>query len=118
MSCDFFEETELKLIFSYITFANNLVFYAFKLRVIIHTMQAKLFYRWLAILSISCTHLGRFNVLIGKTASHVKLFQVGCKENEIQEKEYKKGKEIALQAWTGPEGSRKLRFPDFKTIGT
>jgi hypothetical protein len=23
-----------------------------------------------------------------------------------------------LQAWTGPEGSRRLRFPDFKTIGT
>jgi hypothetical protein len=23
-----------------------------------------------------------------------------------------------LQAWTGPEGSRRLTFPDFKTIGT
>jgi len=23
----------------------------------------------------------------------------------------------ALQAWTGPEGSRRLRLPDFKTIG-
>jgi len=29
-----------------------------------------------------------------------------------------KGKSIPLQAWTGPEGSRRLRFPDFKTIGT
>jgi len=29
-----------------------------------------------------------------------------------------KGKTIPLQAWTGPEGSRKLRLPDFKTIGT
>jgi hypothetical protein len=28
------------------------------------------------------------------------------------------GKAIPLQAWTGPEGSRKLRIPDFKTIGT
>jgi hypothetical protein len=28
-----------------------------------------------------------------------------------------KGKAIQLQAWTGPEGSRKLRLPDFKTIG-
>jgi hypothetical protein len=28
-----------------------------------------------------------------------------------------KGKAIPLQAWTGPEGSRSLRFPDFKTIG-
>ena len=29
-----------------------------------------------------------------------------------------KGKAIPLQAWTGPEGSRWLRLPDFKTIGT
>jgi len=26
-----------------------------------------------------------------------------------------KGKAVPLQAWSGPEGSRKLRFPDFKT---
>jgi len=24
-----------------------------------------------------------------------------------------KGKAVPLQAWTGPQGSRKLRFPDF-----
>ena len=30
----------------------------------------------------------------------------------------REGKSIAVQAWTGPEGSRSLRFPDFKTIGT
>jgi hypothetical protein len=29
-----------------------------------------------------------------------------------------KGKAIPLQAWTDPEGSRRLRLPDFKTIGT
>jgi hypothetical protein len=29
-----------------------------------------------------------------------------------------KSKVIPLQAWTGPEGSRRLRLPDFKTIGT
>jgi hypothetical protein len=29
-----------------------------------------------------------------------------------------KGKAIPLQAWTGPEGSRRLRLPDFKTIST
>jgi len=29
-----------------------------------------------------------------------------------------KGKAIPLQAWTGPEGSRRLRLPDLKTIGT
>ena len=26
-----------------------------------------------------------------------------------------KGKAVPLQAWNGPEGSRKLRFPDFMT---
>jgi hypothetical protein len=26
-----------------------------------------------------------------------------------------KGKTVPLQAWSGPEGSRKLRFPDFMT---
>jgi hypothetical protein len=29
-----------------------------------------------------------------------------------------KGKSTLLQALTGPEGSRRLRLPDFKTIGT
>jgi len=29
-----------------------------------------------------------------------------------------KNKEISLQAWTGPEVSRRLRLPDFKTVGT
>jgi len=29
-----------------------------------------------------------------------------------------KGKVIPLQAWTGPEVSRRLRLPDFKTIGS
>jgi hypothetical protein len=29
-----------------------------------------------------------------------------------------KGKAIPLQAWTDPEDSRRLRIPDFKTIGT
>jgi hypothetical protein len=28
-----------------------------------------------------------------------------------------KGKAIPLQAWTGHEGSRRLRLPDFKTVG-
>jgi len=29
-----------------------------------------------------------------------------------------KGKAIPLQTWTGPEGSRRVRLPYFKTIGT
>jgi len=29
-----------------------------------------------------------------------------------------KGKAIPLQAWTSPKGSRRLRLPEFKTVGT
>jgi len=29
-----------------------------------------------------------------------------------------KCKAIILQTWTGPAGSRRLRLPDFKTVGT
>jgi len=29
-----------------------------------------------------------------------------------------KGKAIPLHAWTDPEVSRRLRLPDFKTVGT
>jgi len=29
-----------------------------------------------------------------------------------------KGKAIPLQAWTAPKASRRLRLPDFKTVGT
>jgi len=29
-----------------------------------------------------------------------------------------KGKAIPLQVWAGLEGSRRLRLPNFKTIGT
>ena len=36
--------------------------------------------------------------------------------NEVGVMAYKKkGKAVLLKAWTGPEGSRKLRFPDFVT---
>jgi len=31
---------------------------------------------------------------------------------------HKKSKAIPLQAWRGPEGSRRLRLPDVQTIGT
>jgi len=37
---------------------------------------------------------------------------------KVLSKEKLKGKTIPLQAFTGPEGSRRLRFPDFKTIAT
>jgi len=35
---------------------------------------------------------------------------------QINTNTYKsKGKAVPLRAWSGPEGSRKLRFPDFMT---
>jgi len=36
-------------------------------------------------------------------------------KNVYLEKEKGEGKAVPLQAWSGPEGSRKLRFPDFMT---
>jgi len=35
-----------------------------------------------------------------------------------REKGKGKGKAFPLQAWTNPEGSRRLRVPDFEIIGT
>jgi len=44
----------------------------------------------------------------------------GMPISEISEFQYttNKGKAIPLQAWTDFEVSRRLRLPDFKTIGT
>jgi hypothetical protein len=39
---------------------------------------------------------------------------LGCVPS-IRKESKKKGKAIPLQAWSGPEGSRKLRFPYFLT---
>jgi hypothetical protein len=37
-------------------------------------------------------------------------------EDKLQKTVYmKRGKAVPLQAWSGPEGSRKLRFPDYMT---
>jgi len=43
----------------------------------------------------------------------------GIYDNIVQNVKGKgKGKEVSLQAWTGPEDFRTLSLPDFKTIGT
>jgi hypothetical protein len=39
---------------------------------------------------------------------------VGCRVQSFLKKKMK-SKAVPLQAWSGPEGSRKLRFPDFMT---
>jgi hypothetical protein len=49
--------------------------------------------------------------------NHLVLFKeinaVYCKDNTRSINV--KGKAVPLQAWSGPEGSRKLRFPNFMT---
>ena len=42
----------------------------------------------------------------------------GCAGGLVVPKLMCKGKAVSLQAWSGPECSRRLRLPDFKTDGT
>jgi len=42
-----------------------------------------------------------------------------AKKVEIWTNTYKgKGKAVTVLTWTGPEGSRRLRLPDFRKINT
>jgi len=42
-----------------------------------------------------------------------------CRMMKVAGKHYSPfGKAVPLHAWTGREGSRRLRLPDFKTFGT
>jgi len=41
---------------------------------------------------------------------------VGFRSKFLYFRGEKKGKAILLQAWSGPESCRKLRFPDFMTV--
>jgi len=45
------------------------------------------------------------------TSSQITTQQLQSRPNPV----LYKGKAVPLQAWTGPESSRKLRFPDFVT---
>jgi hypothetical protein len=42
-------------------------------------------------------------------------YRIQTKYNELQLYFISKGKAVPLQAWSGPEGSRELRFPDYMT---
>ena len=44
--------------------------------------------------------------------------QAQRKETRQRGKGKGKGKAIPLKVWTSPEGSRRFRLPDFKTIST
>ena len=51
----------------------------------------------------SCLVAGKY-VICNNVKLNLVIFYCSCK-----------GKAVSLQAWSGPEGSRKLRFPDFMT---
>ena len=54
----------------------------------------------------------RCHVMLESEARHLP------EESELKKVLYRKGKAIPVQAWTGPEGCRRLRLPDFETLGT
>ena len=68
--------------------------------------------------SMGCDTLSQFNssFQLNSLKYYLGILQT---QNNIQEDTGKsKGKTMSIQAWTGPEGSRKLRLLDFKTIAT
>ena len=68
--------------------------------------------------SMGCDSLSQFNssFQLNSLKYYLGILQT---QNNIQEHTGKsKGKTMSTQAWTGPEGSRKLRLLDFKTIAT
>ena len=52
------------------------------------------------------------------TFSSVVSLEVGFVNERVIVLILQASKAVPLQAWSGPEGSRKLRFPDFVTNGT
>jgi hypothetical protein len=71
-----------------------------------------------------CAHLLFYSAVIGSKAARLcssPLTPTQCHPYEWDDhycQSIRQGKAIPLQAWTGPEGSRRFRLPDFKTIGT
>ena len=57
----------------------------------------------------SCSRTGRFGVENGRLISPAILYEMFYLKGKG------KGKSVPLQTWSGPEGSRKLRFTDFMT---
>jgi len=45
----------------------------------------------------------------------VKASETECTNEKVHETSKGNGKAIPLEAWSGPEGSRKLRFPGYMT---
>jgi hypothetical protein len=60
---------------------------------------------------ISRSYLGIHHKGLKKKMNFCRIIQCSAQHKNCK-------KAIPLQAWTGPEGSRRLRLPDLKTIGT
>jgi hypothetical protein len=52
---------------------------------------------------------GTYRILVGRPEGRRPLGRPRCR----WEVKVKKGKAVPLQAWTGPQGSRRSRLPDF-----
>jgi hypothetical protein len=55
------------------------------------------------------------------TEMHIKIdnvFRTQNSDSPVMKRTKGKGNAIPLQTWTGPEDSRRLKLPDFKTTGT
>jgi hypothetical protein len=67
--------------------------------------------------SLVCLLYSHFNFSTGwqistKLVNNLDILHLPCKRYTLKKK---KGKAVPLESWSGPEGSRKLRFPDFMT---
>ena len=60
---------------------------------------------------LQVNHLGKLELNTYKN-------ELLCRVDKSENSYTVKGKATSLQAWAGPKGSRRLRLPDFKTIGT
>jgi hypothetical protein len=66
--------------------------------------------RW----DLNLAMITRMNKLTFTHSKYIKIVLDNCRIFCVQLHD----KAIPIQAWTSPEGSRRLRHPDFKTIGT
>jgi hypothetical protein len=65
------------------------------------------------VLRVHCTFCSMFSCYVDPIRSGSGNRKIASQNSYV----YKgKGKAVLLQAWSGPEGSRKLRFPDFMTM--
>ena len=63
--------------------------------------------------TLSGTILKKLTTLL--STLHGLLMDFLIKNRSLRNKLYSKGKAVSLQTWSGPEGSRNLRFPDYMT---